>query len=87
MAEAVGSLHVYYHPAWEKAFINASNLKGKSGKLLVYDMHGKVVHSEPLRIQNGYYTRDLSMEGYAKRMYLITIQTEKEQLTKKMMVE
>ncbi|MBK7390464.1 MAG: hypothetical protein IPI23_15745 [Bacteroidetes bacterium] len=27
--QAVGSLHVYYHPAWEKAFINASNLKGK----------------------------------------------------------
>jgi hypothetical protein len=72
---------------WEKAFINASNLKGKTGKLLVYDMQGKVVHSEPLRIQNGYYTRDLLMIGYAKGMYLITIQTEKERLTKKMMVE
>ncbi|MBP9084428.1 MAG: hypothetical protein KBH11_15215, partial [Bacteroidia bacterium] len=44
-AVAIGSLHVYYHPAWEKAFINASNLKGKTGKLLVYDMQGKVVHS------------------------------------------
>jgi hypothetical protein len=86
-AAAVGSLHVYYHTAWEKAFINASNLKGKTGKLLVYDMQGKVVHSEPLKIQNGYYTRDLSMIGYAKGMYLITIQTEKERLTKKMMVE
>jgi len=50
-------------------------------------MQGKVVHSEPLRIQNGYYTRDLLMIGYAKGMYLITIQTEKERLTKKMMVE
>jgi hypothetical protein len=54
-------LNVFYHRAWEKAFINASNLKGKTGKLLVYDMQRKVVHSEPLRIQNGYYTRDLSM--------------------------
>ncbi|OQA11978.1 MAG: hypothetical protein BWY67_00598 [Bacteroidetes bacterium ADurb.Bin397] len=87
LAEAVGSLHVYYHPAWEKAFINASNLKGKSGKLLVYDMQGKVVHSEPLRIQNGYFTRDISMVGYAMGGYLITIQTEMERLTKKMMVE
>jgi hypothetical protein len=86
-AAAVGSLHVYYHPAWEKAFINASNLKGKTGKLLVYDMQGKVVHSEPLKIQNEYYTRDLLMIGYAKGMYLITIQTEKERLTKKMLVE
>jgi hypothetical protein len=82
-AAAIGSLHVYYHTAWEKAFINASNLKGKTGKLLVYDMQGKVVHSEQLRIQNGYYTRDLSMAGYAKGTYLITIQTEMERLTKK----
>ncbi|MBL7916416.1 MAG: T9SS type A sorting domain-containing protein [Bacteroidia bacterium] len=84
---AVGSLHVYYHTAWEKAFINASNLKGKTGMLMVYDMQGKGVHSEPLRIQNGYFTRDLLMIGYAKGMYLITIQTEKERLTKKMLVE
>ena len=75
-ATAIGSLHVYYHPAWEKAFINASNLKGKTGKLLVYDMHGKVVHSEPLRILNGYYTRDLSMIGRADGVYLVVVETE-----------
>ncbi|MBK6642094.1 MAG: T9SS type A sorting domain-containing protein [Bacteroidetes bacterium] len=87
LAGAEGSLQVYYHPAWEKAFINASHLKGKIGNLLVYDLQGKVIHSEPLRIQNGYYTRDLSMAGNAKGMYLVAIQTEKEQLTKKLMVE
>ncbi|MBL7913433.1 MAG: T9SS type A sorting domain-containing protein [Bacteroidia bacterium] len=86
-AAAVGSLHVYYHPAWEKAFINASNLKGKTGKLLVYDMQGKVVHSEPLKIQNGYYTRDLSMIGRADGVYLVVIETEVERLVKKMLVE
>jgi hypothetical protein len=86
-AAAVGSLHVYYHPAWEKAFINASNLKGKTGKLLVYDMQGKVVHSEPLRIQNGYYTRDLSMAGKADGVYLVVVETELERLVKKMLVE
>ncbi|MBK9423874.1 MAG: T9SS type A sorting domain-containing protein [Bacteroidetes bacterium] len=86
-AAAVGSLHVYYHPAWEKAFINASNIKGKTGKLLVYDVQGKVVYSEPIRIQNGYYTKDLSMAGYGNGMYLITIQTEKERLTRKLIID
>jgi hypothetical protein len=81
------NFNVFYHTTWEKAFINASNLKGKTGKLLVYDMQGKVVHSEPLRIQNGYYTRDLSLAGYANGMYLISIQTEKERLTKKVMID
>ncbi|MBK7967856.1 MAG: T9SS type A sorting domain-containing protein [Bacteroidetes bacterium] len=81
------ALNVFYHTAWEKAFINASNLKGKTGKLLVYDMQGKVVHSEPLRILNGYYTRDLSMAGFSNGMYLVVLATEKERLTKKLMVE
>ncbi|MBK9047109.1 MAG: T9SS type A sorting domain-containing protein [Bacteroidetes bacterium] len=81
------TLNVFYHTAWETAFINASNLKGKIGKLLVYDMQGKVVHSEPLRIQNGYYTRDLYMIGRADGVYLVVIETEQERLVKKMLVE
>ncbi len=86
-AAAVGSLHVFYHTAWEKAFINASNLKGKTGILLVYDMQGKVVLSEPLRVQQGYYTRDLSMMGRADGVYLVVVETELERLVKKMVIE
>ncbi|MBK9046125.1 MAG: T9SS type A sorting domain-containing protein [Bacteroidetes bacterium] len=81
------ALNVFYHTAWEKAFINASNLKGKTGKLLVYDMQGKVVHSEPLKIQNGYYTRDLSMIGRADGVYLVVIETEQERLVKKVLID
>ncbi|MBK8414881.1 MAG: T9SS type A sorting domain-containing protein [Bacteroidetes bacterium] len=81
------ALNVFYHSAWEKSFINASNLKGKTGKLLVYDMQGKIVHSEPLKILNGYYTRDLSMIGMADGVYLIVLETEQERLVKKMVIE
>ncbi|MBL7914626.1 MAG: T9SS type A sorting domain-containing protein [Bacteroidia bacterium] len=86
-AAAVGNLHVYYHSDWDKAFINASNLKGKTGKLLLYDMQGKVVHSEPLRIQNGYYNRDLSMMGMADGVYLVVVETELERLVKKVLID
>ncbi len=81
------ALNVFYHTTWEKAFINASNLKGKTGKLLVYDMHGKVVYSESLRIQNGYYTRDLSMNGRADGVYLVVVETEQERLVKKVLID
>ena len=80
-------INVFYHSIWEKAFINASNLKGKTGKLLVYDMQGKGVHSEALRVQNGYYTRDLSMIGKAEGVYLIVIETEQERLVKKVLID
>jgi hypothetical protein len=81
------ALNVFYHTAWEKAFINASNLKGKNGKLLVYDMQGKIIHQEPLRIQNGYYTKDLSMQGKAHGVYLVIVQTEEERLARKMIID
>ncbi|MBK7969197.1 MAG: T9SS type A sorting domain-containing protein [Bacteroidetes bacterium] len=80
-------INVFYHSAWGKAFINASNLKGKTGKLLVYDMQGKVIHSESLRIQNRYYTKDLSMMGKADGVYLVVLETEQEWLVKKFVVE
>jgi hypothetical protein len=81
------ALNVFYHTAWKKAFINASNLKGKNGKLLVYDMQGKIIHQEPLRIQNGFFTRDLSMQGKAHGVYLVIVQTEKERITRKMVAD
>ena len=77
-------LNVFYHSVWEKAFINASNLKGKSGQLVIFDMKGKVIHEEPLKIQNGYFTKDLSMIGKAGGLYFIVVETDKERLTKKL---
>ncbi len=81
------AIHVFYHSAWEKVFINASGLQGNAGMLMVYDMQGKVIYSEEMRIQNGYYTKDLSMIGNAKGTYVVVVQTEKERLVKKFVVE
>ncbi len=81
------AIHVFYHSSWEKVFINASDLKGNDGVLMMYDMQGMVIYSEDMRIQNGYYTKDLSMIGNAKGTYVVVVQTEKEQLVKKFVVE
>ncbi len=81
------AIHVFYHSSWEKVFINASDLKGNDGVLMMYDMQGKVIYSEDMRIQNGYYTKDLSMIGIAKGKYVVVVQTEKDQLVKKFVIE
>ena len=81
------SLNVFYNSNWTMLFINASNLKGKTGKLMVYDMQGKIIHSEPLRLQNGYYTKDLSMIGRAEGVYLVVVETEQERLVKKVLID
>ncbi|MBK8875686.1 MAG: T9SS type A sorting domain-containing protein [Bacteroidetes bacterium] len=54
---------------------------------MVYDMQGKIVHSEPLKILNGYYTRDLSMIGMADGVYLIVSRDGTGAVGEKMVIE
>ncbi|MBL0070383.1 MAG: hypothetical protein IPP34_00390 [Bacteroidetes bacterium] len=54
--------------------------------MLVYDLQ-ESRSQELLRIQNGYYTRDLSMIGKAEGVYLVVVQTEQERLVKKVLID
>ncbi len=81
------ALHIYYHPTWEKVFINAEHIKGHKGNLKLYNLQGKLIFTEPMKIQNGFYTKDLSMTGKATGMYLVVVETERERLVKKFVIE
>jgi hypothetical protein len=80
------NLHVYYAPDWETAFINADKLKGKNYRLRMVDVLGKEVYSESGSLNSQYFTRDLNCASFASGIYLITFETEKERLVKKMQV-
>jgi len=79
-------LHVYYASDWEKAFINADKLKGKKYSLRMVDILGKEVYSEIGTLNSPYFTRDLNCAAFASGIYLITFETEREKLVKKMQV-
>ncbi len=81
------SLSVYYHSDWQTAFVNASGLKGKNLKLILSDISGRILFTEDTESRTGYFTKDLSMSEYASGVYLVTIFTEREKLTKKVVVE
>jgi|GEM_PF-296480 len=91
------SIHIYYAPDWQTAFINADNLKGTTYRLSVYDLMGKEVFSESGKITPPYYTKNLNCTGWAKGMYVVRLEsdsyrtdsyrTEKEKLTKKFVIE
>ncbi|MBL0341584.1 MAG: T9SS type A sorting domain-containing protein [Bacteroidetes bacterium] len=81
------NLHVYYAPDWEKAFINADNLKGKNYRLRMVDVLGKEVYSESGVLNSQYFTKNLNCTSSAKGMYVVVFETEKEKLTKKFVIE
>ncbi len=76
-------LHVFYHPGWQVAFVNAEGLKGKNYSLHVYDLTGREVFKESGKLNGAYYTKDLRCEGFANGLYVVNLRTEKEVLSKK----
>jgi type IX secretion system substrate protein len=76
-------LFVYYNSSWQKVFINAKGLKGRNAKMSVYDLLGNIIYTEAVKLSSQYFTRDLSMAAFAKGMYIVNLNTEKERLVKK----
>lgn len=80
-------LFVYYHPGWQKAFINAQHINGSMYSLRVVDMLGNTVYKENGRLQPPYFTKDLNGTAFAKGLYVVSLQTDKERLVKKFVKE
>ncbi len=95
---AVGSgsrqeeLYVFYHGGWQVAFINAEGLRGKNYLLSVFDLTGREVYKQegllvPPSGGRGYYTKDLNCAEFANGMYIVTLRTDREVLSKKFVKE
>jgi hypothetical protein len=81
------NLYIYYSPQWQSAFINADKLKGRTYQLRVMDAMGREVHSESGSLSSTYFTKNLNCETFAKGMYVVVMETVKEKLVKKFVVE
>jgi hypothetical protein len=80
-------LKVFYHSGWQKAFVNAQGLKGKTYLLRMYDTLGNLLFKEEgnastsLSMTNdGYFTKDLNCAAFSNGMYILSLQTEREKL-------
>ncbi|MBK7391224.1 MAG: T9SS type A sorting domain-containing protein [Bacteroidetes bacterium] len=78
---------VYYDIGWQAAFINGHHLKGTKQNLKVYDISGKIIFEENGKLNPPYYTKNLNCTGWAKGMYVVIFETDKEKLTKKFVIE
>ena len=85
--DSATNLFVFNDSEWDIAFVNAKNLKGKTGILICYDIQGREIFKEPLQTTNGYYTKDLATHSFSKGMYMVQLITDKEKLSKKFVVD
>jgi hypothetical protein len=73
-------LKVFYHSGWQKAFVNAMGLKGKTYLLRMYDTLGNELFKETGTLNSEYFTKDLNCAAFSNGMYILSLQTEREKL-------
>jgi hypothetical protein len=82
----LATVHATWSPNWQKAFINATNIKGHQWRLEVFDLFGNIIYSDQGRLSPPYFSRGIELPGIASGMYIVRLLTEKEQLTGKFLV-
>lgn len=78
---------VYPNPTENFATINFYTSEGKFFSLRVYDINGRVIVNESRIENNGDYTRQLDFTHQPKGFYFVEIVSEKETLTKRLIVQ
>ncbi len=79
-------LFVYYQTDWKKLFLNAEHLQGKQATLKIYDSMGKLVNNAESKTTSGYFTMDVNCNGFAKGMYVVSVETAKEKIQQKVIL-
>jgi len=76
--------NAWYSSEWEMAYVNANGIKGKNYLFQVTDMAGKTVLSENGMLVPPFFTRDVNMKDFAKGLYVVSLITDREKLTARM---
>ena len=80
-------LKLFFHTGWRQLFVNGQQLKGKQGSLSLYSVTGQLLRREEISIQPPYYTRQWDLSGTAAGVYIVVLETEKEQVSGRVVVE
>ena len=80
-------LSVYYNSNLQNAFLRVYDLKGIYFKLIFTDISGRILFVEEGKTITGYFTKNIPMDNFASGIYLVTIVTEKEKLSGKIVKE
>ena len=76
----------WYNPEWNMIHVNAAKLKGKSGVLRLFNVEGRVVVERNVDvIAGGYFTGEITMNGIAAGVYIVSLTTEKDKVQSKIL--
>jgi hypothetical protein len=78
---------VFPNPTETNATINFYTSEGQTFSLRVYDINGRVILNESRILNNGDYTRNIDFTNQPKGFYFVEVVSEKETITKRLVVQ
>lgn len=84
---SIPALNLSYQSAWQSVIANASRLKGAKVKIYLTDISGRILFVDEGKSIAGYFSKNIPMENFAAGVYLVTIVTEKEKISGKVVKE
>ncbi|MBK6989144.1 MAG: T9SS type A sorting domain-containing protein [Bacteroidia bacterium] len=81
------ALNLSYQSAWQSVIVNASKLKGTKVKIYLTDISGRILFVDEGKTNAGYFSKNIPMDNFAAGIYLVTIVTEKEKISGKIVKE
>ena len=86
-AVPAAQLKLFFHSGWRQLFVNGQGLQGSRGRLSLYSVTGQLLRSETAAIQPPYYTRQWDLSTLAGGVYIVVLETERERLSGRVVVE
>ncbi|MBK6397651.1 MAG: T9SS type A sorting domain-containing protein [Bacteroidetes bacterium] len=80
---SVPKLSVYYNSNLQNAFLQAYDLKGNHLKIILTDISGRILFVDDVIADAGNFSKNIPMDNLAAGIYLVTIVTEKENVSEK----
>lgn len=81
------ALNLSYQSPGEIVIVQASKLKGTNVKIYLTDISGRILFVDQGKTTAGYFTKNIPMDNFAAGIYLVTIVTEKEKVSGKIVKE
>ena len=80
-------LKLFFHSGWRQLFVNGQGLQGTRGGLSLYSITGQLLRHEAVDIQPPYYTRQWDLSTLAGGVYIVVLETARERLSGRVVVE
>jgi hypothetical protein len=81
------SLNIYPNPATDKVFVSIRLEKPETITVFITDLNGRILLNETITALKTHFSKEIDLQGLSKGVYVLSVQSERERSSTKLIVE